>query len=422
MKFGAKKILSGVLAGIIAMSLCGCADNGYIMKVDGMDIRNGIYIYYQQNAYSTACDKLNEIYGSSSSSSSGSSSSSSSSSTSSPAQSSSSSMDFFTQSIENKSSSDWVKQETLRLVRQFVAVQRIAAEKNLTLTNEDNQEISDVLKEMWDTENYIYQLYYGFNTLGEYYESKGISRETMKMLYEVNSLKSKVFMSMYDKDGEKAIPDEEFFAQVKKSYASARILKIAYNDEHGKATTDSTRIDKLKALAQSYADKLNDKKSFVDVKYECELAAKQEIAKADAEEAYKKEPVEGKTLEEYVKEEVDKVSVEKIKEEDADTVFEKEGSYSYDEAVFKYITNAEVFDKAVTMPSEEDKCVYVILCTDITKNTHWQEENRENVLVEIKGDEFEGYLDIYSQNYSVEKNSYLVDTKYSPEKLFKQTN
>ena len=40
-------------------------------------------------------------------------------------------------------------------------------------------------------------------------------------------------------------------------------------------------------------------------------------------------------------------------------------------------------------------------------------------MIPAKGDEFEGYLDLYSQNYSVEKNSYLVDTKYSPEKLFK---
>lgn len=416
MKSGLKKILSGVLAGVIALSLCGCADNGYIMKVDGMDIRNGVYIYFQQSAYSAACDKLNEIYNSASSSGSGSSSSSSSSSASS---SSSSSMDFFTQSIENKSSSDWVKNETLRLVRQFVAIQRIAEANNVKLTEEDNKEISDVMKEMWETENYLYQYYYGFNTLGEYYESKGIARETMKMIYEVNSLKSKIFMSIYDKDGDKAVSDEDFLAKVKETYSSARIIKIAYNDKYGKSTKDTVRIDELKALAQSYADKLNDGKSFIDVKYECDLAIKQEIAKAEAEDAYKKEPVEGKTLEEYVKEKVDAVKVDKIEEEDADTIFEKEGSYYYDEALVKYVTNAEIFDKAVTMPSESDKCVYVVLCTDITKNSHWQEENRENVLVEIKGDEFEGYLDIYSQNYSVEKNNYLVDTKYSPEKLFK---
>ncbi len=413
-----KKILSGVLAGALAISLCGCADNGYIMTVDGTDIRNGIYLYYQQLAYENACDKLNEIYGESSSSSSGSSSESSSSS--SASSSSSSSMDFFTQSIENKSSSEWVKNETLRLVRQYIAIQRLAAEKGITLTDEDNDEINDVIKEMWETENYYYQLSYGFSTLGEYYEKKGISRESMKMLYEVNSLKSKIFMSIYDTDGETPVSNEDFLKYAKENYASAQIISIPYNDKYGKTTTDTQRIEELNVLAQSYADMLKDGKSFVDVQYECELAIEKEIAEAEATDAYNKEPVEGKTLEEYVKEEVDKVSVDKTETKDSYSIFSKtENSSSIDEAVYKYVTTSTVYDVPVTMPSTTDGCVYVVVINDISKNTDWQSDNREAVLTEMKGDEFEGYLDLYSQNYDIEKNSYLVDTKYSPEKLFK---
>ncbi|MCH5203794.1 MAG: hypothetical protein J1F03_03545 [Oscillospiraceae bacterium] len=406
MKYGFKKMISVILAGVLAVSLCGCTDNGYIMTVDGMDIRNGVYIYYQQDAYAVACDKLNEIYGENDSSSSDSSSSSS--------------LDFFAQTIENKSSSEWVKDETLRLVRQFVAIQRICEEKNITLTNEDKNEISDVIKEMWDTDNYIYQIYYGINNLGEYYENKGISRETMKMLYEVNSLKSKLFMSFYGKDGEKAVAESEFLEHVKNNYASAQLIQIPYNDEYGNATTDAERIDTLKARAQSYVDMLREGKSFVDVKYEAELAAKQEIAKAKAADEYNKDPVEGKTLEEYVKEATDSVSVDKINAEDADSIFKKGAeSYDIDENLMEYILTADLFDIPVTFASEEDHCVYVVVATDITKNTNLLDKNRESILTEIKGDEFEGYLDIYSQNYSIEKNSYLVDTKYSPEKLFK---
>ncbi len=417
MKKMTKKILAGVLAGALALSLCGCADNGYIMKVDGMDIKNGVYLYYQQDAYQTANQKLNEIYNASSSSGSSSSSSSSSSS----AATSSSSLDFFTQSIENKSSSDWVKSETLRLIRQFVGVQRMAAEKGVTLDDDDINEINDVIKEMWDTENYLYQLYYGFNTLGEYYEQRGISRETMKLLYEVNSLKSKLFMQMYGKDGEKAVADKDILDYIKENYASAQIISIPYNEKNGDVTTDTARIDELKSIAQSYADELNDGKSFIDVQYECELFFKQEMAEAEATEEYNKSPVEGKTLEEYVKEKVDEVEVEKLEDEDTYSVFQKEGdSSSIDESLLSYITTSTVYDKAVTFPSSDDGCVYVVVLRDITKNTHWQEENNESVLTEMKGDEFNDYLDVYAQNYSIEKNAYLVDTKYSPEKLFKQ--
>lgn len=416
MKKMTKKILAGVLAGVLALSLCGCADNGYIMKVDGMDIRNGVYLYYQQDAYATANDKLNEIYNASSSSGSSSSSSSSSSSAA-----SSSSMDFFTQSIENKSSSDWVKNETLRLIKQFVGVQRMAAEKGVTLDDDDRNEINDVIKEMWDTENYLYQIYYGFNTLGEYYEQRGISRDTMKLLYEVNSLKSKLFMQMYGKDGEKAVADKDIVDYIKETYASAQIISIPYNDKNGNVSTDTDRIDELKAKAQSYADELNGGKSFVDVQYECELYFKKEMAEANATDEYNKSPVEGKTLEEYVKEKVDEVEVEKLEDEDTYSVFQKENdSSSIDESLLSYITTSTVYDKAVTFPSTDDACVYVVVLKDISKNTHWQEDNNEAVLSEMKGEEFDSYLDTYAQNYSIEKNAYLVDTKYSPEKLFKQ--
>ncbi len=416
MKSITKAILSAAMAGTLALSLCGCADTGYIMKVDGMDIKNGVYLYYQQDAYATANDKLNEIYNASSSSGSSSSSSSSSS-----AAASSSSLDFFTQSIENKASSDWVKDETLRLVKQFVGIQRMAAEKGVTLDDDDRNEINDVIKEMWDTENYLYQVYYGFDTLGEYYEQRGISRETMKLLYEVNTLKSKLFVQMYGKDGEKPVPEKDIVDYVKDAYASSQIISIPYNDKYGNGTTDTSRIDELNTKAQSYADELNNGKKFVDVQYECELYFKQEIAKATATDEYNESPVEGKTLDEYVQEKVDEVEVEKLEDEDTYSVFRKENDSSgIDESLLAYITTSTIYDKAVTFPSTEDACVYVVILRDITKNTHWQEENNESVLSEIKGDEFDGYLDAYAQNYSVEKNAYLVDTKYSPEKLFKQ--
>lgn len=397
------RALAGIMAGTAAVSLCGCSDNGYIMTVDGMDIRNGIYIYYQQDAYAVACDKLNEIYNADDSENSV----------------DIDDLDFFAQTIENKSSSDWVKNETLRLVRQFVAIQRICAQRGITLNEDDNKEISNVIKEMWDTDNYIYQMLYGINNLGEYYESYGISRESMTILYQVNSLKSKLFMSIYDKDGERAVPESDFIDHVNKGYASSRIIKIPYNDEYGKATTDTKRIDDLKALAQSYADMLNDGKSFVDVLYKYELAAAQEKAKAEATDKYKKDPDDEMTLEEFVQKAVDEVKVEKAEDEEAYTILSRDaGTYSYDENLVEYILGATDFNVAVTFPSEDDKCVYVVVVTDIKKNEHFLEEKREAILTEMKGDDFEGYLDLYSQNYEIEKNAYLVDSKYSPEKLF----
>ena len=58
MKKIAKRIAAAVLTVCLAASLCGC-DRGYIMTVDGMEIRNGVYLTFQQSAYSKAQTELN---------------------------------------------------------------------------------------------------------------------------------------------------------------------------------------------------------------------------------------------------------------------------------------------------------------------------------------------------------------------------
>ena len=60
MKLGFKKIFAALTAAAVSVSMCGCMDNGKIMTVDGMEINNGVYLYYQQSAYSDAQKKIDE--------------------------------------------------------------------------------------------------------------------------------------------------------------------------------------------------------------------------------------------------------------------------------------------------------------------------------------------------------------------------
>ena len=53
------KIAAGVAAVVMAASLGGCMDNGTIMTVDGMKIRNGVYISLMQNAMQNGVGKEN---------------------------------------------------------------------------------------------------------------------------------------------------------------------------------------------------------------------------------------------------------------------------------------------------------------------------------------------------------------------------
>ena len=135
MKLNFKRIAAGALTLALTVSLCGCGDNGYLMTVDGMSIRNGVYLSFQQTAYNEAYNKIQEQNGTSDSSS------------------STSEIDVLAENVENKSASEWIKEQTIKEVRKFVAVQKLCNEYGITLTEDEIKEMNDDLQSTWDEEN-----------------------------------------------------------------------------------------------------------------------------------------------------------------------------------------------------------------------------------------------------------------------------
>ena len=54
-----KKISAAFIAFLMIISMVGCGDM-HGCKIDGYEIRAGIYIYYSYSAYMTALDKLQD--------------------------------------------------------------------------------------------------------------------------------------------------------------------------------------------------------------------------------------------------------------------------------------------------------------------------------------------------------------------------
>ena len=147
-----KKVAAAVLAVVLAASLCGC-DKGYIMTVDGVDIRNGVYLSFMKTAYTMAEDELKNQNSDTSDDT--------------PASDTSESSTPITkEEIDGKSGSQWIKDETMKAIRRFVAIQRKCAELDITLTEEELKDINTDLTETWDNENqYVMYLYGESKTL-----------------------------------------------------------------------------------------------------------------------------------------------------------------------------------------------------------------------------------------------------------------
>lgn len=398
-----KKVAAAVLAVVLAASLCGC-DRGYIMSVDGMDIRNGVYISFLEMAYSLAQQELEEQNAEIGT----------------PADDDDTPADDETEedsvpitkeTIRGKTGSQWIKDETMKAVRRFVATQRKCEELGLTLTDEELGEINSDLTSTWEDENAYVQYLYGYATMGEYYESRGIGQESMREILKVNALQDKLFLYFYGEGGEFEVTDSEINDYLKETYATVKLMNFTYTDASGKALESDADKKAVKDRAQEYADRINNGEKFADVYYDYEIKKAEDAAAAK----YDADSADGVSKDEWIKQQVEAAGIEKAKTEDELDRYVKKETSSLGEKVTNYIFSAPIDGKAVVVEGENG--VYLIVKDDVTKKTAFKEENHDGLLNAIKGDEFQSMVDLFGQNYEVVADENLVNKKYGPEKL-----
>ena len=133
MTFSYRKTAAAAAAIVCAAALCGCTDSGYVMTVDGEQIRNGVYLSFMQTAYSDASDKISEQKTEDGDTS--------------------EVGDIFGYTVEDKPAADWIKENTLEQVKNFVAVKRLCEDYGVTLTDEELNEINSEMNSLWNDEN-----------------------------------------------------------------------------------------------------------------------------------------------------------------------------------------------------------------------------------------------------------------------------
>lgn len=403
MKTGIKKIAAAALAVVLAVTLCGC-DKGYLMTVDGVDIRNGVYLQLLQSAYSLAETAYDKQQAESPDTSEGDTSDSD-----------AEEVPITERTIEGKTGSQWIKDETLKAVRRFVAIQRKCDELGIALTEDELNQISIDVNKTWENENQYVKYLYGYDTMGEYYESQGIAQESVKEINRVNELQNKLFLYFYDKGGEFEVTESEIDEYLKENYSVVKYLSLSFTDASGKALESDADKNAVKERAQAYADRINNGESPVDVFYEYNLSRVEDAVEAMAETEYSEDNADKLSKEEWIQQQIASANVTKADSPDDLDRYLTKDSTTLDAKTLEYIFGAASDGKAAVFAS--DNAVYIIIKDDITKKTKWKEDNNESLLTAIKSDEFRDMIDLFGQNYEVKLDEKLVNKKYGPERL-----
>ena len=147
-----RRAAAAVLCGALAVTACSCgANTTTALTIDGTEIPAGVYICYQMDALSEAQSVLAEEQPDLDMTAEG--------------------FDFKKQTIGGVAAEEWVKNKTVELCRNYVAANKAFDEYGLSLEASQKNEIKASVNSAWEEENMYAQYLYGFDTIGEYYES-----------------------------------------------------------------------------------------------------------------------------------------------------------------------------------------------------------------------------------------------------------
>ncbi|MBP1550571.1 MAG: hypothetical protein J6A05_11280, partial [Oscillospiraceae bacterium] len=132
-----KKLSAIAVTSAMALSLASCAqDTTWGAKIDDTELRAGIFIYYQSDALSRAYDYMTET-----------------------------DTDVMAITIDGMSTSDWVNDQAVKSMQEYVAIENKFNELGLVFDNNE-EELAKANVEQW------------WSYVSEYFESIGVSQQS----------------------------------------------------------------------------------------------------------------------------------------------------------------------------------------------------------------------------------------------------
>ncbi len=382
MKRNAKALIAAMIFAAMTASAASCAaGQTYPLTIDGEQIRAGIYIFEQQAAINAAKDKINEEQPDLAANTEG--------------------FSYLNQTVEGKNFKDWVNETAVNYCRDYIAEKRLFASNGLSLTDEQKQHIKEDVNSLWSQDNYYAQLLYGTNTIGEYFESLGISKNSFSDLQEASEMRQTLFDHLYGEGGSLAATADEINAALESDYMA--IAYFSYDLEKGDgAQAYYDRITKGESFAEVYAALTNAQlKETYDKQVEEAAQAAAEGVEEETESGVSTTPTEPATID--------------VPDENTLIRIVKKASTDPSEDFIKQAAEMAAGDvKLITTGEGDSAKSYIVKRYAILEYPDLTTSAVSALRSDLKQDEFENMLDSTGSTYSLtedgSKNLYQIET------------
>ena len=350
----AKKCLALALTGGILLSLTACSDTTWVYDYDGMKIPSGLYI--QMTMESTSSAQSHEDVDSEIS-------------------------DLFQQTLEGKSAKQWIIDDARELADQYVAVERKFDEMGLTLTQDDLDEISVTADNVWS--------YYG-----DLYEENGVAKSTYTTALTNAKKRDLIFNAYYGEGGLEEVSEADLKAYYEENFVNINVFTVSLNTDEDLTEDEEAENESRRASVDEYITAINNgSKSFNEVRDEFNHTYYSEMF--------------GETHDENSTSTYDSAIVD----DEESISYVKKGSTSYPEDVIEAMFNLEADGDAKAI---EHEGVYYI--TKRYSNDNTFEEQKENVLTDMKSEDFNALLDSGAEGLDPIVNTAAVN-RYDPQNI-----
>lgn len=351
-----KKCLAAVLAAVMMISLAACSDTTWVFDYDGERIPSGLYIGYTMAAYNDLSSQ--EGYDTTIT-------------------------DPMKQTVNGMSAKDWIKQEAKASCARYVAIARKFEEMGLSLTEEDQAEIDSTVNTAWaqiaDSDG---------NTLGEIYEDNGVSQETYEKMVVSSAKMNLIFEKYYGTGGLEEVAAEDLYAHFKENFASINALAITLTSGDDLTEEQIATNEERQEKIDQYISWINEEgKTF-----------------ADCYDDYYHYILGTEHSEDEVLE----------TDEDLMTWITRD-STSINNTVLNAVFNDMQPDGTASLVKDGDTN-FIVVRYDVTKDEKNFEEMRDNVLADIKGDEFNAMLEEWAAEIEPTVNGAAVN-RYDPKNI-----
>lgn len=285
---------------------------------------------------------------------------------------------------------DWIKKQAERLCISYLALDSEVKKNELEISTDDMAAAEEQAEQYWNLGQYPdYYVMPMKNDLEPY----GISFESFAYCTTEYSVKyGNLFESIYQKDGSKAVTDDELVSFINDNYVDYSYMTVDLFD----TTTADDGTSENVALTDEDAKKLTDKFD--------------EYAKKINDGTSYSEIVSAYMTENELEESPSVSNIENV-----------EDSESLDDAVKTAIAELEIGKaKTVKVGDGNTAVYYIIYKNDVTKSSksHIEDEdNRKAAVVDMKTDEFEDYLFDIGSKMDHEANTAQIN-RYSPDMFF----